>query len=242
MLKKFFNKQTVIAFMLGAFLFSGVPVMATVAEYIFTPSSTKLIIDNVEYSNPDIPINLFLYQDRNYIPIAVFKELCIKVGIPFEYDNITKEIKITTTGVTINTTGKEEMLMSTTDTITTDKITYSRDTEDNKLIIITQNGVSYITIADIESNIFSKYKDVDNVYLFKYDEITNTSYIEHTILNLKMTEEEYKNRYAINFQSYKTEIIAKDIPCYTIKNDMITIKYEDYLNKVKPLFNKESSN
>jgi hypothetical protein len=100
MSRKWINKQTITMFIMGAIIFGSIaPIYATVEEYIFNVSDNKLLIDGERYANPDIKIPLFTYQDRNYAPIAVIRDICLKLNIPFEYDNTTKEIRITTTSL-----------------------------------------------------------------------------------------------------------------------------------------------
>jgi len=89
-------KSILIGIIIGIVIMSSVFAAGEIVQYIFTPSTHKLIVDNKEYSNPDIPINMFMFENRNYIPIAVLRDLCLKLGIPFEFDNTTKEIRIDT--------------------------------------------------------------------------------------------------------------------------------------------------
>jgi len=90
-LKKFLS-GLIIGIMLMSVAFAGEEAI----QYIFTPSTHKLIVDGQEYANPDIPVYMFIYEDRNYIPLAVFRDLCIKLDVPFEFNPETKEVRITT--------------------------------------------------------------------------------------------------------------------------------------------------
>lgn len=73
-----------------------IPVAAKEIEYIFTASDCTLIVDGQEYSNPDIEIPLYNKDGFNYAPLAVIRDLCMRLGIGFEFDSATKEIKIDT--------------------------------------------------------------------------------------------------------------------------------------------------
>jgi hypothetical protein len=210
--KKIFNKQTVIAFMLGALLFSGIPVMANVTEYIFTQSNCKLIVDGQEYNNPDIPIVLFMKDSSNFAPLAVLRDLCNKLGVPFVYDNATKEIRITTTGVsdatktTTNIIGKEEGVLSEVVGTTDNYITY----EEDELIIVESNGEKYVEVFGI----MQKLQDTN--YKLVYDGVN--------IYSLMKSNEIISDK----INSY-SQINTKN----TFKNSKYYIKYNDYIEKIK---------
>lgn len=75
-MKKWLNKQTVISFILGAILFSGVGVGAA-SYYQFSLSGYTLYVDNLKVNNP-----LYMYQGYNYIPLgAAAKALNLDVTI-----------------------------------------------------------------------------------------------------------------------------------------------------------------
>jgi hypothetical protein len=229
-------KSILIGIIIGIVLSSSVFAGEEIMQYIFTQSNCKLIVDGQEYNNPDIPITLFMKDNSNFAPLAVVRDLCNKLDVPFVYDNVTKEIRITTTSVTTtDNLGKEETSLMSETNITTDKVTYRKD--ENGLMIVTQNGVDYVGIDNIETYILSKHNDSYNTYFFKYDETTNTSYIENS----------YKEKITIETPSnvdIKREniVLLKDIPCFKIKTDGIKIKYDYYLNSILPLFDEESSN
>lgn len=71
-MRKYINKQTIIAFLLGAILFSIVPVSATIEEYICYKADYKLLINGVEYKNEDLPI--LNYKGNTYGPLRSMLE------------------------------------------------------------------------------------------------------------------------------------------------------------------------
>lgn len=94
MIRKWLNKQTITAFIIGILMTITAPVYGAVKQYIFTDSNCKLFVNGKEYANPDIPQILYMYENRNYAPLAVIRDLCLQLGVEFTYDNKTKEIHI----------------------------------------------------------------------------------------------------------------------------------------------------
>lgn len=90
MLKKY--RQFFIGFLISALLFGAIPVGAAVQEYILTKSETKIIVDGTEFADDSLPV--LNYKGYNYIPAAVFKGICAKLGLNFEWVGETNEIKI----------------------------------------------------------------------------------------------------------------------------------------------------
>lgn len=97
-------RQFLIGFLIGALLFSTIHVSAAVQEYILTKSETKIIVDGTEFTDDSLPV--LNYKGYNYIPAAVFKGICAKLGLSFEWVGEKKEIQIQT--------GKGEKGMATT--------------------------------------------------------------------------------------------------------------------------------
>ena len=67
-MKKWINKQTIISFILGAILFSGVNVGAATL-YQFALSTDILYINGAKVDKP-----LYIYQDSNHIPLRAGAE------------------------------------------------------------------------------------------------------------------------------------------------------------------------
>jgi hypothetical protein len=98
-MKKLNFKSIFIGIIIGIMLTSSVFAVEEITQYIFSQSPHKLIVDGKEYSNPDIPINLFVYENRNYAPIAVIRDLALQLGVNFSFDANTKEIRINTSKI-----------------------------------------------------------------------------------------------------------------------------------------------
>ena len=98
-MKKYFNKQTIVAFILGALIFSSIPASAAIQEYLLYQSEVKLVVDGVETSNPDLPI--LVYKGYNYIPAAAFRDICSKIGVAFQWVGGVNQIQISTEEVSI---------------------------------------------------------------------------------------------------------------------------------------------
>jgi hypothetical protein len=100
-MKKLNFKSIFVGLIIGIIITSSVFAGEEIVQYIFTPSPHKLLLNEQEYNNPDIKINLFMYENRNYLPIAVFRDLCLQLGIPFEFNSNTGEIKINTNNIKV---------------------------------------------------------------------------------------------------------------------------------------------
>jgi len=221
-MKKLNIQSILIGIIIGVVLCSSVFAGEEIVQYIFTKSTCKLFVDNVEYSNPDIPITLFMRNDSNFTPVAVLRDLCNKLGIPFEYDNTTKEIRITTTNVTIDTVGKEETtLMSETVGTTIEETTENNiiEYEEDNVLIVETNNEKYVQVYSIQKKLEnSNYKFYPN---------TSDSYILQ-----KKNGDKYENiteiikGYSDLFKPYKERIF---------KTGGFYIKYNDYVNIIQPL-------
>jgi hypothetical protein len=208
MFKKINFKSIFVGIIIGIVLMSSVFAGEEIVQYIFTQSPAKLIVDNVEYSNPDIPITLFMKDGSNFAPVAVIRDLCTKLGIDFVYDSATKEIRITTTGTTTNTIGKEENILGETTTTTTENtenITY-----ENGLTIKEVNGIKYIDAISF----MEKYEPLGYKLFIAPASTYNLEKDEKVIL----TEIERYN--GINVKELKNRHY---------------IKYDEYINTIKPL-------
>jgi hypothetical protein len=100
-MKKLNIKSVLLGLIIGIMITSYVFAGEEIVEYIFTPSPHKLFLNQQEYSNPDIKVNLFMYENRNYLPAAVFRDICLQTGIPFEFNSTTGEINIDTANIKV---------------------------------------------------------------------------------------------------------------------------------------------
>lgn len=87
-------KQLILGILIG-FSLTAIPVSAAVKEYNLKLSDCKIMVDGVEYKDKNLPI-LVMDPGYNYLPAAVFRNICNTIGIGFEFDNTTKQIQIDT--------------------------------------------------------------------------------------------------------------------------------------------------
>lgn len=126
-------KKFILGFLLGALLFSIVPVSAAIEEYILYKSEAKLIVDGQEYNNPDLPI--LNYKGYNYIPAATFRNICKAIGVDFQWVGEVKQIQLKTNKVQTSFSNKSEV----------DKMSMTSD----GLKVYMIDGVNYVLIKDI---------------------------------------------------------------------------------------------
>lgn len=132
------NKQLIIGFLLGAMLFSIVPVGATVQDYLLKKSEVKLIVDGKEFANKDLPV-LIMEPGYNYIPAATFREICDTIGVGFEYVGDKKEIQIDTKKEELSSISENSQPSRQNDII--------QKTKDNNIFLI--NGTEYIIMEGV---------------------------------------------------------------------------------------------
>jgi hypothetical protein len=105
MLRKY--KQLFIGILIGI-LIAAVPVGAAVQEYTLKQSECKIVVDGKEVKG-ELPL-LIMDPGFNYIPAAEFRSICDKMGIGFEFDSPTKEIRIDTAQVKAEPTPVPEII------------------------------------------------------------------------------------------------------------------------------------
>ncbi len=150
MLRKY--KNFLIGFLVGALLFSFVPVSASVKEFILTTSSVKITVDGKEFTDKELPV-LIMQPGYNYIPAATFREICDKIGVGFEWVGDKNEIQIKTKGE--GEKGDNNMGNTAKD-------------EYNLLIV---DGVEYIAlkeISDVHEDYYFLYHDDTGLIDFMY--------------------------------------------------------------------------
>ncbi|HHU17380.1 MAG TPA: hypothetical protein GXZ70_04050 [Clostridiales bacterium] len=92
MLKR--NKKLILGIMIGVLISMVTPVGASINEYTLSKSDCKIVVDGVEVKG-ELPL-LIMEPGFNYIPATEFRSICDKMGIGFEFDVPTKEIRINT--------------------------------------------------------------------------------------------------------------------------------------------------
>jgi hypothetical protein len=68
---------------------------AAVQEYTLKQSECKLVVDGVEVKDEKLPV-LLMEPGYNYAPVASLRDVCGKIGVGFEFDVPTKEVRLTT--------------------------------------------------------------------------------------------------------------------------------------------------
>lgn len=201
MFKKY--KQLVIGFLLGALLFGIVPVGATVQEYILKKSSAKLMVDEKEFSNKELPV--LLYKGYNYIPAATFREICDIIGVGFEYVGEKNEIQINTKKVASTQEGKVNSMEK--------EVIYDESTN----LPVGANIVEYKgcpTAVEYNGEIYISRKDL-NMYFgikYMYDETGTTTYGKDDIkvtISLDNKSDFFFNRMTTPF--FKAELFKEII-------------------------------
>lgn len=136
------NKQLIIGFILGALVFSIVPVGATVQEYILKKSETKLMVDGKEFTNKELPV--LVYKGYNYIPAATFREITDTLGVGFEYVGERKEIQIIT--------NKNDMLdkVQLKDNIEREKVDKMERIAKDGFELFIVNGIEHISLGEVK--------------------------------------------------------------------------------------------
>lgn len=179
MFKKY--KQLIIGFLLGALLFSIVPVSATIQEYLLQKSSAKLIVNGKEFSNKDLPV--LLYKGYNYIPAATFREICDIIGVGFEYVGEKNEIQINTKKIEVVQERKDDKVDFKIPKIGEEERGNFEETEmitDEGLKVHTFNGEEYVALYDINE----KYKK-DNSWIFSIQGLANPNNIKEILIERK---------------------------------------------------------
>lgn len=170
------HKQLIIGFILGVLFFGIVPVGATVQDYILKKSSAKLMVDEKEFSNKELPV--LLYKGYNYIPAATFREICDIIGVGFEYVGEKNEIQINTKEVISTQEGKVNSM--------------EKVVKDGFNLVV-ENGVEYVKLRDVFEKLSEDYmfdalpnKTINFVHLeevlienMPYKIIDNKTYIEY---------------------------------------------------------------
>ena len=64
-------------------------------QYTLTESPWKIVVDDQVVQDEKLPM-LLMEPGYNYAPVAVFREICGKIGLGFEANAEAKEVRITT--------------------------------------------------------------------------------------------------------------------------------------------------
>lgn len=138
-------KKFILGFIIGALLFSIIPVSAAVQEYMLQKSDAKLMVDGKEHADKELPV--LNYKGYNYLPAAAFRGICDKIGVGFNWDNAKKEIQITTVGQASEKEGDN----------------VSRDT-------VQELTIDTMPVHEFDGKEYVSYSDINNMLIYgKYD-------------------------------------------------------------------------
>lgn len=212
-------KKFLAGLIVGALLFSIIPVGAAVQEYVLQKSSAKLVVNGAEYANKDLPV--LNYKGYNYMPADAFRGICETIGAGFKWDNSKKEVQIEVAG---QAPVKEDDKVSET-------ITQTRD----GLRVIELDGELYSDALCSRGNELFRPNSKRPIY-YAMQLISDKNDGIYTFARLKkITCSEYIIDDEIHYSSLGTEeILIDNITVYFILNDYF-IKYEYYVNTVLPL-------
>lgn len=205
MLKK--HKQFITGFILGAIIFSAIPVQAKVQEYLLQKSTAKVMVDGKEFANKELPV--LNYKNYNYIPMATFREICNTIGVGFEWVGESSEVQISTE----NKLEKQE----TSPTLPIQEDTITRTDDENVIFI---NDVKYISIDGVGIHLENINRDKqynDHYYISPFKDRTTKLYtlnqgevniiINNIIIKRVPGEEFYKNDNFIEYDFFQDKIV-----------------------------------
>jgi hypothetical protein len=112
-MRKYFNKQTIVAFLLGAVLFSAIPVKAAIEEFILYKADYKLVINGVEFNDPDVP----LMNYKGYT-VGSVRKILEAAGIPITWNAKLGQAEVTSNPTSVKFNIEEENTVTATTTIT----------------------------------------------------------------------------------------------------------------------------
>lgn len=193
MLKK--QKQLITGFLLGALLFSMVPVGATIQDYLLKKSEVKIMVDGKEFSNKELPV--LIHEGYNYIPAATFREICDTIGVEFEYVGNKREIQIDTK--------KTENLQ----TIEEGKGDEMGSTAIDNYNTVEKNGIKYVNISEIY--VFNKRYDIRSedmsgekgILIHYTDDSLNPKHYETLLTDIPITKFEDITTHPKHFIEYQ---------------------------------------
>lgn len=85
------KKGFILGFLCAALLFTAIGA----GVYTLVPSTTKLVVDGAEVKDDKLPV-LYMEPGYNYVPAAVFRAICDKIGVRFAYVEANNAIQIDT--------------------------------------------------------------------------------------------------------------------------------------------------
>jgi hypothetical protein len=103
-------KQFVLGFLVGAMLFSIIPISATIEEYICYKADYKVMINGEEYISEDLPV--LNYKGNTYAP---FRSILEKAGLNVAWNAELNQAEVTSNPTSTQNNNVEEIIMNTTE-------------------------------------------------------------------------------------------------------------------------------
>lgn len=198
-------KQLIIGFIIGAIMFSLAPVSAAIEEFILYKADYKLVINGVEYNDPELPLMSY----KGYT-VGSVRKILEAAGVPITWNAELGQAEVTTPQVQ----SIIESEVMTLPEIPTEQIT---QTPDGITQIDTWEGKQYIGFIYIRNKI--KEKGYDFVKVRSVTSLSPIPYGTHDA-DWKITKNE--------------EVILDNIPTiFMYGAGEVEINY--YINTILPL-------
>jgi len=159
-------KKIIIGFIVGALIFSIIPVSAAVQEYILHKAEYDIMIGGKLYDSQDLPI--LNYEGNTYVPLTKVGEM---LGGNVKWNEELEQVEI------IKETILPEPIPDKGDDVVSDKQVY----EENDYKVIMDNEVEYYSWKSICDNIEPKGYNIgydktkDSMFLIKYNAIKKST-------------------------------------------------------------------
>jgi hypothetical protein len=216
-MKRFkFGFVFILGFIIGSLIFAASPIKAAIDEYILYLSEAKIIVDGTEYDNPDLPI--LDYKGYNYLPAALFREICAKIGVDFQWVGEVNEIQLTTPEIPPEEPQPEPIY--TPDGI---EATYI---EGDWYVF----GVSAKWDNERKENPVQEYYILSPIIIKGQAEVNECQLVKVTCAELK-----YSSRYGkIKYYPIERTLILDHIPLYDF-GGVVYLQYDYYVNTILPI-------
>lgn len=177
-------KQFFVGVIVGAMLFSVVPISAAIEEFICYRADYKVVVNGAEYSDADLPI--LNYKGNTYAP---FRSILEKAGLNVTWNADLNQAEVTSNPTSSQINDVEETTMSTTAiTIEYNPVTglpVGAEYIDNE-----KDGIAYKTIS-FNGKTYISESDLKRLYHIAY--VTKGTFVNN----------DTKETYTVDF-SYDT--------------------------------------
>lgn len=199
MFKKWFNKQTVSAFILGVLVFSALPVKAAIEEFICYKADYKLVIYGQEFNDPDLP----LMNYKGYT-VGSVRKILEAARIPITWNAELKQAEVVEPDISSETSNVGGADMS--DAVVA--------TNENPLMIDTDTKA--ITIIELSGRKFG----IDNLPVYNF---TDTKYVNAFDIE-RLIKKDYSNfSFSCNVKNGDCYISSNSFPSQKIQGKLINI-------------------